>query len=79
MFIRLIPMIKQKNSLKVLALFFCMFLHSSSLFAWDDSPPVEQLKELYCSNSEFRINVDNMLANVQPLTDGSENDGIADL
>ncbi len=54
----------------VVALIFFLI---NSIKAQQDAKPVQQLKELYTTDSKFRSTVDKMFNNVQDLADGSEN------
>ncbi len=63
--------------MKVTRLFIYLFalsiLFIPTVKAQNDSPPVQKLKELYTSNSDFQSMVNKMFKNVQNLPDGSKN------
>ena len=55
-------------------LFLALTLFSTSYLGSQElAPPVQDIRELYTSNRQFKKTINQMLANVQPLSDGTQN------
>jgi phosphatidylserine decarboxylase len=63
----------QAMKIRVLLSLISIGMIGISLFAQNDSPPVQQLHELYDTDKEFKNTVNQMFQNVHDLADGTAN------